>query len=327
MPSRRDVLIGAATAGAAVLLRPVLPAFAKASASAGVKLTPVNFKVPEGACDCHVHIIGDQKRFPLSPARTYTPEPAAAGKLRAVHRALHISRVVVVQVSIYGTDNACLLDAMKQFGARARGVAVIDDKTPESALDAMQRAGIRGVRLIFPPAFADLVAARERFTDAVERVKKRNWHIEIYAMPIMIDGLREQIMAAPVPVVLDHFGGAQASFGVEQPGFDGILKLVQSGKAYMKISGAYRSSTQAPDYADVAPLAKALIAANPQRILWGTDWPHVDSVPVPGRKPTDVAPMLPIDDGRVFNLLATWAPDAAVRKTILVENPARLYGF
>jgi predicted TIM-barrel fold metal-dependent hydrolase len=126
-------------------------------------------------------------------------------------------------------------------------------------------------------------------------------------------------------VVFDHFGGAQAALGVDQPGFGTLLKLVKSGKAYVKISAPYRSSTKAPDYPDVAPLAKALIAANLQRIVWGSDWPHPG--PAPGGNATAIAPLYQIDDGRVLNQLPVWAPDAAQRKTILVENPARLYGF
>jgi predicted TIM-barrel fold metal-dependent hydrolase len=330
MPTRRDVLIGAA-AGAATFLGPSLPAFAKASRKSEPKRTPVNFAVPEGACDCHVHIVGDAKRFPMSPARSYTPEGASAAGLRAVHRALHVSRTVVAQISIYGTDNSCVLDAMKQLGPNSRGTAMIDDKTTESELDAMQKAGVRGVRLIFFQASleapANLAEMRQRFQQTVERMKKRNGLVQLYARPMVIDSLSDEIMAAPVPVVLDHFAGVEASAGVGQPGFDGVLKLVKAGKAYVKISAPYRSSTQAPDFPDISPFAKALIAANPERILWASDWPHVDSVPVPSRKPTDVVPPLPIDDGHIFNLLPTWAPDASTRKTILVENPARLYGF
>ena len=142
----------------------------------------------------------------------------------------------------------------------------------------------------------------------------------------MIAAMKDVFAASPVTVVFDHFGGAQAELGVKQPGFADLVSLVQSGKAYVKISGAYRASKR-PDYADVAPLAKALIAANPDRVLWGTDWPHPDPVTPPGRKPTEVTPMLKIDDGRVMNLLPAWAPDAATRRKILVDNPARLYGF
>jgi predicted TIM-barrel fold metal-dependent hydrolase len=329
--NRREVLIGGAATGAAALLGPSLPVFAKASRSSELKLTPVNFSVPEGACDCHVHIVGDAKRFPMSPARSYTPETVTVARLRAVHRALHVTRTVIAQISIYGTDNSCVLDAMKQLGSSSRGVAMIDDKTTEPELDAMHKAGVRGVRLIFFQASleapANLAQMRQRFHETVEWIKKRNWLIQVYARPIVIDGLSDEIMAAPVPVVLDHFAGVDASFGVTQPGFDGVLKLVKAGKAYVKISAPYRSSTEAPDFPDIAPFAKALIAANPERVLWASDWPHVDSVAVPGRKPTEIVPNLAIDDGHVFNLLPTWAPDGATRKMILVENPRRLYGF
>jgi predicted TIM-barrel fold metal-dependent hydrolase len=134
-------------------------------------------------------------------------------------------------------------------------------------------------------------------------------------------------MKAPVPVVFDHFGGAQASLGIQQPGFAVLLNLVRAGKAYVKISAPYLASTQTPDHPDVVPLAKALVAANPERLLWATNWPHPDSSRTPGRQATDIAPLYHIDDGRVFNQLAVWVPDSAQRKTILVENPARLYGF
>ena len=135
------------------------------------------------------------------------------------------------------------------------------------------------------------------------------------------------MLSSPVPVVFDHFGGAQAALGPSQPGFADLLDLVRSGRAYVKISGAYRTSTQAPDYADAAPLAQALIGANSERIVWGTDWPHPNSSTPPGSKVTEVTPLFQIDDGRLMNQLPVWAPDAATRKTILVENPARLYQF
>ena len=139
--------------------------------------------------------------------------------------------------------------------------------------------------------------------------------------------LSAEFAAAPVPLVFDHFGGAQAARGIDQPGFAALLALVSSGKAYVKISGAYRVSRLAPDYADAAPLARALIAANPERIVWGTDWPHPDAERLPGRAATDVTPFYPIDDGLLLNQLPLWAPDPAIRKLILVDNPARLYGF
>jgi predicted TIM-barrel fold metal-dependent hydrolase len=323
MISRRDILRGAAIAGAAALVRPATAALAIASQPS----TPVDFDVPADACDCHTHIF-DPARFPFAASRTYTPEPASIAELLAMHRALHLDRVVIVQPSVYGTNNSVTLDAVKQIGVSARGVAVIDDETADADIDAMRRAGIRGLRINFEaggPPNPD--AARQKFESMVARAKAHGLHVQIYTRLSVIESLKDQVMAAPVPVVFDHFGGAQASLGTAQAGFDTLLSLVRAGKAYVKISGAYRSSTQAPDYADVAPLAAALISANAERILWGSDWPHPDSASKPGRAATDLAPLFQIDDGRLFNLFAMWAPDAALRKTILVENPAKLYGF
>jgi predicted TIM-barrel fold metal-dependent hydrolase len=324
MISRRQVLIGAAAAGAAVFNRRRISVLATASQP----VTPVNFAVPPGACDCHTHIFGDSARFPFAVTRSYTPEPASVDEVRALHRALHTTRVVIVQPSVYGTNNACTLDAIRQLGPAARGVAVIDDNTPESTLDEMGRAGIRGMRLnLETGGVTDPAVARQRFQRAVERIRHRNWHIQIYTRLSVIEGISDLVMEAAVPVVFDHFGGAQASLGIQQTGFAALLNLVRTGKAYVKISAPYLSSTQAPDYPDVVQLAKALVSANPERLLWATNWPHPDSSQVPGRKATDIAPLRKIDDGRVFNQLAVWVPDAAQRKAILVENPARLYGF
>ena len=213
-------------------------------------------------------------------------------------------------------------------GESARGVAVIDDKTPESDLDAMGRAGVRGIRLNFATVgLTDPGVGRRWLLAAANRVRSRNWHIQVYARLPMISALKRAVESLTAPVVFDHFGGLQASQGLQQPGFAGLIELVRSGKVYVKISGAYRASTQAPDYADVSPFAKALIAANADRVLWGTDWPHPDSTALAGRMPNDVTPLLQIDDGRLLNQLAVWAPDPAIRNKILVDNPTRLYGF
>jgi predicted TIM-barrel fold metal-dependent hydrolase len=299
-----------------------------AQAKAAQPSTKVNFDVPAGAVDCHTHIHGDPAKFPFFSGRVYTPEPGSPEEMAALHRALHIQRVVIVTPSVYGTDNSATLYGMKARGKDARGIAVIDDKTTEAQLDAMGAAGIRGVRLnLATGGINDPAVARPRFTTAAERIKARGWHLQIYTNPAMIAAVKDLVMSSPVPVVFDHFGGAQAAAGVDQPGFADLLAALRAGKAYVKISGAYRSSSKGPDYADAAPLAKALIAANPDRIVWGTDWPHPDSVTPPGRKATDVTPLFQIDDGRLMNQLVVWAPDAATRKKILVDNPVRLYGF
>jgi predicted TIM-barrel fold metal-dependent hydrolase len=290
--------------------------------------TPVNFDVPAAACDCHTHIHGDPDKFPFFSGRVYTPEPASPEEMSALHKALRIERVVIVTPSVYGADNSSTLYGMMARGATARGVAVIDDKTAESELDTMHKAGFRGIRLnLATGGVNDPNVGRSRFSAAVERMKARGWHVQLYTNLTMITAIKDLVASAPVPVVFDHFGGAQADLGVGQPGFSDLLDLVKSGKAHVKISGAYRSSKLAPDYADIVPFAQALIAANPDRIVWGTDWPHPNSVTPSGKQPTDVTPLFQIDDGRLFNQLPVWAPDAAIRSRILVDNPARLYGF
>ncbi len=321
MFTRRGILRASVAAGVTMTGRNAL---AKPSQPA----TPVNFDVPAGACDCHTHIHGDPEKFPFFSGRVYTPEPASPEEMAALHRALHVERVVIVNPSVYGPDNSATLFGMKARGATARGVAVIDDKTPESDLDAMNQAGIRGIRLnLATGGVSDPNVGRARVQAAIERVKARGWHVQMFTSLAMITAIKDLVAASPVPVVFDHFGGAQGELGPAQPGFDDLLHLVQSGKAYVKISGAYRASKLAPDYPDAAPLARALIAANAERIIWGTDWPHPNSTTPPGRKPTELTPLFQIDDGRLLNQLPVWAPDAAIRKTILVDNPARLYGF
>ena len=316
MLTRREALIGAAASRAI---------FAKASQPA----TPVNFAIPAHACDCHTHIVGPADRFPFLPSRTYTPETAPPEEMSTLHRTLHIERVVIVTPSVYGTDNSATLYGMKARGATARGIAVIDEKTPESDLDAMGKAGVRGIRLNLATAGpADPAAGRQRFQEAAGRLqRRRGWHIQVYAGMVVVSAIKDLVLDSPVPVVFDHFGGARAALGLDQPGFADLLELVRRAKAYVKLSGAYRASALAPDYTDAIPFAKALIAANADRIVWGTDWPHPATTTPSGRRPTDVTPMLEIDDGRLLNQLAVWAPDAAIRQKILVDNPARLYGF
>ena len=319
MLTRRRFMAASIAGGALLRTR---ASFAMAAQPA----TPVSFEVPRGACDCHTHIHGDPGKFPFFPGRVYTPEMALPEEMAALHQALRMQRVVIVTPSVYGTDNSATLYGMKARGADARGVAVIDDKTPESELDAMARAGVRGIRLnLATGGAADPAAGRSRFERALERVKSRNWHVQLYTNLATISAIRDLVAGSPVPVVFDHFGGARAELGPRQPGFAELLDLVRSSRAYVKISGAYRSSNLAPDYADVVPLARALIAANPERIVWGTDWPHPNSAS--GRKATELTPLFQIDDGRLLNQLPVWAPDAATRRKILVDNPAHLYGF
>ena len=308
-------------------LPPVAAAAVGRTLVASQPATPPSFAVPAGACDCHVHVFGRADAFPFAARRGYTPPPADADELLALQEALHLARVVIVQPSVYGSDNSCTLDGMRRLGSRARGVAVIDETTSNADLDAMHRAGIRGVRVNLETAGeTDLDLARRNLAAAVKRVAPLGWHVQVYTRLSVIEGLRRTVSRLQVPIVFDHFGGATAAGGVDQPGFAALCALVGSGSAYVKVSAAYRSSDKAPAYDDMAPLARALIEANPYRILWGTDWPHPHAA-APGAAINDIAPFFAIDDGLALNQLPLWAPQAAIRRKILVTNPARLYDF
>jgi predicted TIM-barrel fold metal-dependent hydrolase len=320
MLNRRDLLLASIAAGVAVQNR---SAFAKASQPT----TPVNFEMPPGACDCHTHIHLPEK-YPFFGGRVYTPEPATPEEMAALHKALHIERVVIVTPSVYGTDNRATLEGIKFRGNTGRGIAVIDDKTSESDLDEMNKMGIKGIRVnLATSGVNDPSIGRKRLEAAIERVKARGWHVQVYTNLPLLTTIKDVLASSPVPVVFDHFGGADAALGLEQPGWAELVAAVKSGKAYVKISGAYRLSNKSPDFPDAVPFAKSLIEANADRIVWGTDWPHPNSVTPADKKATDLTPLYQIDDGRLLNQLAVWAPDAAVRKKILVDNPAKLYGF
>jgi predicted TIM-barrel fold metal-dependent hydrolase len=323
MLTRRDILVGGLLAGVSGLL----PDRGTAHATAAQPRTKVTFAVPPGATDCATHIYNDPKRHPFFEGRTYTPEPATVPELKQMMRTLSLDRVVVVQASTHGTDNAIVIDSIRELGPGARGVAVIDDKTTDASLDEMHRGGVRGIRLSLGNlGVTDLAATRQRLKTAAARMKRRKgWSVLISGTPETWAALRADLAAFPVPIVIDHFGEPRVADGVGQAGFAAVLSLVKSGKAYVKLSNA-DTLTQS-DMSDVTPYAKALIAANPQRAVFGTAWPHPSAGGVPGRKSTDLALHRQTDDGRVMNMLAVWAPDAAMRKMILVDNAARLYDF
>ncbi len=289
-----------------------------------VRHTAPTFEVPRGACDCHTHIFGPVEKFPYSPRRRYTPGDASIANLEALHRALHVDRVVVVHPSPYEADNACTVDAIHRMGARARGVAVIDDKTSERELSDMHKAGIRGVRVNLETyGEADPAVAGRALQKAAERVAPLGWHVQTYTNLGIISALHDAILALPTTLVVDHFGRPKAADGVGQAGLDRLLALLRSGKVYVKISAAYRIS-QIPGYLDAAPIARAMIEANPDRVVWGTDWPHPGA---PKRDPAVIEPFRPEDDGAALNRLAGWTRNPSELKKILVDNPARLYQF
>lgn len=269
---------------------------------------------PEGACDCHAHILGPFEVFPLQAERAYTPPPALYEDYRAMLDTVGIARAVIVQPSVYGTDNRCTLAAIARDPNRMRGVAVFGDDVTDAELDRMHEGGIRGVR--FNLLFVGGVGL-DSLENVAARIARFGWHIQLLIDYRTLPDLAERLAGLPVDIVVDHMGHMPVEEGVEHPGFRTLLRLVADGRSWVKLSGNYRVSKTAPAYADAIPLAQALLTANPERCIWGSDWPHV------GIWPGEPMP----NDADLLDALLDYAPDEAFRRRVLVDNPARLYGF
>lgn len=284
-----------------------------------------------GATDCHAHVFGPYARFPLPADRLYTPPEASLDELRAVHGLLGVERVVIVAASPYGTENAALLAALRAAGECARGVVAVDPgAVGDDALQAMHAAGVRGARVNLASVGAsdpDAAAAAVRAT--AERVAPLRWHVDLHAGLDVVAALRDAIAAVPVPIVVDHFGLADPELGPEQPGFASLCELAAAGRAYVKLSAPERLGAGDPEHPGVAVLARALLDAAPDRVLWATDWPHTGGGPHGGggHDPAEVEPFRIVDDARTRERLREWTRDEAELRRVLVDNPARLYGF
>jgi predicted TIM-barrel fold metal-dependent hydrolase len=255
------------------------------------------------------------------------PGPAPLADLIAHQHALGLERVVIVQPSVYGTDNACMLDALSRLGASARGVAVVDAKASHGALRQLHEAGVRGIRLNLETAgVTDPQTAGRRIQEAAAQAEPFGWHIQIYADLSVIAALQDLIRQLSVVVVFDHFARVKAVRGLNQPEFAALLSLVHAGKAYVKLSAPRRIS-DLPDHGDAGAIAGALLKANPECLLWGSDWPHPGARPGGARDPDHIEPFYADDDGLALNRLNSWMGSADVTRQVLVENPARLYGF
>jgi predicted TIM-barrel fold metal-dependent hydrolase len=284
--------------------------------------------IAAGACDCHAHVFGPYDRFPLAGDRPYTPPEARLEDLRAMHRALGVDRVVIVAASPYGTDNTALLDAVARLGEAGRGVVALDPED-DADLDAMHAAGIRGVRInIASVGAADPEAADAALRATAARVAPLGWHVDLHAGLDVVAALADTIAAAPAPVVVDHFGLADPASGPDQPGFAALCELAAAGRAYVKLSAPERLGGD-PDADGVAALARALLDAAPERMLWASDWPHTGGGPHGGgaRDASAVEPFREVDDARALGRLHEWTRDEAEARRVLVDNPARLYGF
>jgi len=285
---------------------------------------------PPGACDCHAHVFGPYAAFPLHPDRPYTPGEATVDDLQAMQRALGIERTVLVAASPYMTDNAALLDALGRLGAAGRAVVALDpDNTTAAELEDMHAAGVRGVRVNLASVGAsDRGAAAAALGATAALVAPLGWHVDLHAGLDVVAALQETIATAPAPTVVDHFGLADPADGMDQAGFGALCDLAAAGVAYVKLSAPERIASD-PDGESVATLARRLLDAAPERMLWASDWPHTGGGPHGGgaRDREAVEPFRAVDDARALARLGEWTRDGDELRRVLAENPARLYGF
>jgi predicted TIM-barrel fold metal-dependent hydrolase len=283
--------------------------------------TPVRYGVPAGACDSHAHVFGPYAQFPLSDDRSYTPPENGPERFIAHLDRLGLTRGVLVTASAQGDDNRNVLHALRAFPDRLRAVAVVRGDIAEGDLDALAEQGVRGARFNLYKHDGKAVYRNgvgiEDFVALAPRLKARGMHAQIWIHAPDLPDLAATLLAPGVDLVVDHMGRMNASRGVDDAGFRYLCKLLAEGRAWTKISGADRNTAAGTPFQDIAPFAAALLKANSERIVWGTDWPHINYYS---------ASQVP-DDGVLLNLLADWMPDEAVRKRVLVDNPARLYGF
>jgi predicted TIM-barrel fold metal-dependent hydrolase len=281
--------------------------------------TPPKIPLPPGACDTHAHVFGPAAQFPYAEERSYTPPDAPLEKYLGTLDTLGFARGVLVQGSAHGRDNSAMLDALARHPDRLRGVAVADADTPAAELRRWGDFGVRGLR--FNHFFRDgqlhyrggvpLDAAHA----LAPSMRELGWHMQLWIDVKDLPDTIPVLQSLALPVVIDHMGRTDARAGTETPGFQSLLRLLGEGGGWVKLSGAHRISRNAPDYPEAHPFHAALVRANPDHLVWGTDWPHPR---IEGEMP---------DAGHLLDLFQQWTPDAATRHRILVSNPARLYGF
>ena len=279
--------------------------------SAGAKRPSI--EVPALACDSHMHIF--DRRFAPSAHWKRTPPDAPVAAYRALQQRLGLTRTVVVNPSTYGTDNACTLDALTTLGEAARGVAVVDVDVSDTELRRMLALGVVGIRVNFVSPQSWGTTTIDMLEALARRVSPLAWHVQVFMTAEQIVAAQDALARLPTVLVIDHMGRIPQPAGVQHPAFDAIRRLLDSGRVWLKLSGAYMDSIEgAPLYSDVETVARGFVQAAPERVVWGSDWPHTTATS-------------PVDDAALMDVLARWAPDAPTRRRILVDNPSHLYGF
>jgi predicted TIM-barrel fold metal-dependent hydrolase len=270
-----------------------------------------SFQLPPDACDAHCHVFGPGNVFPYAPNRRYTPDDAPKEMLKALHDHLGISRAVIVQASCHGSDNRAMLDALAWRPEHYRGVAILDEHTPGTDIPVMHRAGVRGARFNFVKHLGgspDMTV----FSNILRRIKPLGWHVVLHVDAPDIIPLSDMMRGLTLPFVIDHMGRVPAKDGVDQKPLAALLDLAKLDRCWIKVSGSERIDM--PPYDKAIPIARKIVEASPSRVLWGTDFPHPNS--------THEA-----DEADLVDLLPKIAPDPAQQKALLVDNPAKLYGY
>ncbi|HEY0294789.1 MAG TPA: amidohydrolase family protein [Bordetella sp.] len=279
---------------------------------------PPRHALPPGATDCHCHIYEQPERYPYTPARSYTPAQATRADYLAMCAVLGIERTVQVSASVYGADNSLTLDLIAELGQhRARGVAGLPPDVDAAELDRLHRGGMRGVRV---STFVKGYGGTDAIAALAPRIRPLGWHLQVHFHHAdEIAALEDTLLRLPVPLVFDHLGSVRGGEGPGNAGFQAMLRILRSrDDCWAKISSWYRrSDSGGPDYADIRPLVETLVQARPDRLVFGTNWPH------PALFPPDTVP----NDGALLDLFCDWIPDQAVRRRIFTDNPAELYGF
>jgi predicted TIM-barrel fold metal-dependent hydrolase len=285
-------------------------------------------EIPPLACDCHMHIFGPRAIFPYFAGRIYTPPEAAVDEYLAMRKRLGLERVVLVQPSVYGTDNRGQADGIARIPG-ARGIAVLAGDETDAEIETLHKAGFRGARINLEQGAIDApietVLAR---TGA--RLREVGWHLQIFAKPAIVASVEPILSRFPVPVMFDHFCGLSPWLGVSQPGFDVVRGLLRDGPAWMKLSAAYHSPRREEEGgpAKAKDFVASLYEAAPDRLVWGSNWPHPNVLPPTTPTEAPIAPFRKIDDAKMLALMTGWASDdAAMLKRIMSDNPGRLYDF